>query len=79
MNTLLNQNKAIQYEAFLHLSLFILMPIESTAIRIVLQTNHKNLTEFIKNFQNEKDDENFMALKNRMREILDDLVWLSSV
>ena len=74
MTTVLNQNKAIQYEAFLHLSLFILMPIEATSIRVVLQTNHKNLTEFIKNFQNEKDDENLRALKNRMREILDDLV-----
>lgn len=74
MTTVLNQNKAIQYEAFLHLSLFILMPIETTSIRVVLQTNHKNLTEFIKNFQNEKDDENLLALKNRMREILDELV-----
>ena len=29
LNTVLNQNKAIAYEAFLHLSLFILMPVES--------------------------------------------------
>ena len=36
MKTVLNQNKNIQYEAFLHLSLFILMPIESEKIKHVL-------------------------------------------
>jgi hypothetical protein len=50
------------------------MPIECTSIRVILQTNHSNLTEFIKNFQNERDDEDFRALKNKIREILDDLV-----
>jgi len=36
LNTVLNLNKAIVYEAFLHLSLFILMPIESEGIKYIL-------------------------------------------
>jgi hypothetical protein len=32
------------------------------------------LTEFIKNFQNEREDEDFKALKSKIREILDEIV-----
>ena len=50
MNTVLNQNKAIAYEAFLLLSLFILSPIETESIRYMLYQNKKTLNEFIINF-----------------------------
>jgi len=50
MVTVLNQNKGIQYEAFLLLSLFILVPIENEAVQYILKMNKKDLTEFIKNF-----------------------------
>jgi Mo25-like len=51
MVTVLNQNKGIQYEAFLLLSLFILMPQENDAVSYTLKMNKGNLTDFIKNFQ----------------------------
>jgi hypothetical protein len=51
------------------------MPMECETIRNVIKTNHKNLTEFIINFQNDREDGDFTLLKNRMREILDELVW----
>lgn len=50
LNTVLNQNKAIAYEAFLLLSLFILSPIETESIRYMLYQNKKTLNEFIMNF-----------------------------
>lgn len=73
MVTVLNQNKGIQYEAFLLLSLFILMPQENQAIRYILKMNKSNLTDFIKSFQLDREEADFKALKNRMREVLDDL------
>jgi hypothetical protein len=55
MVTVLNQNKGIQYEAFLLLSLFILMPHQDEdKVKQILRTNQKNLNEFIKSFQNER-------------------------
>ena len=51
------------------------MPIESEAILKILKTNHKNLTEFIMSFQNDREAD-FQVLKNRMREILDELDWV---
>jgi len=47
LTTVLNQNKAIAYEAFLHLSLFILMPLESQGIKYILYQNKQMLNEFI--------------------------------
>jgi len=73
MVTVLNQNKAIQYEAFLLLSLFILMPLESHAVKLILEMNKGNLKDFIKNFQHDREEPEFKALKNKMREILDDI------
>ena len=73
LNTVLNQNKAIAYEAFLHLSLFILMPVESQGIKYILYQNKKMLNEFIINFQNDREDPNFASLKNAMRELLNDI------
>jgi acid phosphatase family membrane protein YuiD len=73
MVTVLSQNKGIQYEAFLLLSLFILMPMESQAVKYTLEMNKQNLNDFIKNFQQERDEADFKALKNRMREILDEM------
>ena len=73
MVTVLNQNKAIQYEAFLLLSLFILMPLENQAVRYILEMNKGNLKDFIKNFQHDREEQEFKALKNKMREILDDM------
>ena len=73
MVTVLNQNKAIQYEAFLLLSLFVLMPLEVPAVKYILEMNKANLNDFIKNFQQDRDESEFKALKNRMREILDEI------
>jgi hypothetical protein len=73
MVTVLNQNKAIQYEAFLLLSLFILMPLENHAVKYILEMNKGNLKDFIKNFQHDREEAEFKALKNKMREILDDI------
>ena len=73
MVTVLNQNKAIQYEAFLLLSLFVLMPLEVAAVKYILEMNKSNLNDFIKNFQQDRDESEFKALKNRMREILDEI------
>ncbi len=39
----------------------------------ILKMNRGNLTDFIKNFQQDRDEADFKALKNRMREVLDDL------
>lgn len=39
MVTVLNQNKGIQYEAFLLLSLFILMPLENEAVKYTIKMN----------------------------------------
>lgn len=50
MVTVLSQNKGIQYEAFLLLSLFILMPMESQAVKYTIEMNKQNLNDFIKNF-----------------------------
>jgi hypothetical protein len=50
MVTILNQNKGIQYEAFLLLSLFILVPLENEAVRYILIMNKQNLVDFIKTF-----------------------------
>lgn len=47
MVTVLNQNKGIAYEAFLLLSLFVLMPKEDDKVANVLLTNRKNLLDFI--------------------------------
>lgn len=55
------------------LSLFILMPQENQAVQYTLKMNRANLTDFIKNFQQDRDEADFKALKNRMREVLDDL------
>lgn len=56
------------------LSLFILMPLDDNdQVRYILKMNKANLTDFIKGFQNERDDADFVALKNRMREVLDEL------
>jgi hypothetical protein len=73
MVTVLNQNKGIQYEAFLLLSLFILMPHETEAVRYTLKMNRGQLSDLIKNFQQDRDEADFKALKNRMREVLDDM------
>jgi hypothetical protein len=54
MITVLNENKGIAYEAFLLLSLFILMPKEEEKVINVLRTNKRNLNEFIKNFQTDR-------------------------
>ena len=80
MKTLLNENKGIQYEAFLLLSLYIMLPKSNEKATQILQTNKKHLNEFIKTFQNERgkynnfidlEEEEFYALKNKMRECLD--------
>jgi len=49
------------------------MPIESESIRYVLYQNKKNLIELIKDFQNDRDEQNFHSLKNTMREVLNDI------
>ena len=52
------------------------MPIESESIRYVLYQNKKNLIELIKDFQNDRDEQNFHSLKNTMREVLNDIeIW----
>lgn len=50
MVTVLNQNKGIQYEAFLLLSLFILMPLENEAVKYTIKMNKGQLSDLIKNF-----------------------------
>lgn len=35
--------------------------------------NSGNLTDFIKNFQQDRDEADFKALKNKMREVLDEI------
>jgi hypothetical protein len=49
------------------------MPIESHAVRMILEMNKANLKDFIKNFQHDREEVEFKALKNKMREILDEL------
>lgn len=74
MQTVLNENKGIAYEAFLLLSLFIMMPHqEGSKTTTILVNNQKMLFDFIGNFQPERDDDEFFGLKNRMREALQDL------
>lgn len=74
MNTVLDQNKAIQYEAFLLLSLFILVePTEGSGTQPILLKNKKMLFDFIGTFQNDKEEADFYTLKNAMREILQNM------
>ena len=74
MQTVLNENKSIAYEAFLLLSLFILTPHhEGSKTATILYNNQKMLFDFIGNFQPEKDDTDFITLKNKMRESLQQL------
>lgn len=71
MVDLLNENKSIQYEAFLLLSLFLLVPQPegSEAIPILLK-NKGMLDRFIEEFQNEREEEGFKELKTAMRHSL---------
>jgi len=50
MNLVLNQNKGIQYEAFLLLSLFILMPRDDEKVFQILKKNKAMLIDFISDF-----------------------------
>jgi len=50
MTLVLNQNKGIQYEAFLLLSLFILMPKGDDKVYNILKNNKTMLIEFIEKF-----------------------------
>lgn len=50
MTLVLNQNKCIQYEAFLLLSLFILMPKDDEKVYNILKNNKEMLIEFIEKF-----------------------------
>lgn len=51
MGTVLDQNKGIQYEAFLLLSLFILMPMDDNlTVKNILIRNQANLNDFIRGF-----------------------------
>jgi hypothetical protein len=49
------------------------MPQENQAVQYTLKMNRGNLNDFIKNFQQDRDEPDFKALKNRMREVLDEL------
>jgi hypothetical protein len=49
------------------------MPQETEGVRFILMTNKHNLIEFIRDFQNTREEPEFIALKNRMREVLDDM------
>lgn len=49
------------------------MPLENHAVRYILEMNKGNLKDFIKNFQHDREEQEFKALKNKMREILDDM------
>jgi hypothetical protein len=49
------------------------MPQESEGVRFILMTNKLNLIDFIRDFQTTREEPEFIALKNRMREVLDDI------
>lgn len=50
MKLVLNENKGIQYEAFLLLSLFILMPREDEKVSTIITKNKSMLIDFIEKF-----------------------------
>jgi calcium binding protein 39 len=54
MKLVLNENKGIQYEAFLLLSLFILMPKEDERVSTIITKNKAMLIDFIEKFQNDR-------------------------
>eukprot|EP00347_Sterkiella_histriomuscorum_P000597 403375236 len=74
MVDLLNENKSIQYEAFLLLSMFLLVPQpdDSESVPILIK-NRGMLDKFIIEFQNDREEDNFKELKNAMRESLQQL------
>lgn len=51
------------------------MPQETEGVRFILMTNKLNLIDFIRDFQTTREEPEFIALKNRMREVLDDM-WI---
>jgi hypothetical protein len=50
MITVHSETKGIQYEAFLLLSLFILMPDKEEKVHQILNNNRQKLNDFIKDF-----------------------------
>lgn len=50
MKLVLDENKGIQYEAFLLLSLFILIPKEDEKVYNILKKNKKMLIDYIEKF-----------------------------
>lgn len=49
------------------------MPIANESVRYTLQMNRNNLNDFIRTFQTEREEADFIALKNKMREVLNDM------
>lgn len=63
MNMLKNKSKAIQFEAFHVFKVFVANPKQTYPVKLVLWNNKKRLIKFLKDFQKEKEDDQFINEK----------------
>jgi len=64
MNLLRGPSKTIQFEAFHVFKVFVANPKKSPPVLDILVRNRTKLIEFLKNFQRDKDDDQFAEEKN---------------
>ncbi|KAI0300524.1 mo25 protein [Multifurca ochricompacta] len=62
MNLLRDKSKNIQFEAFHVFKVFVANPKKPPQIEAILRRNKEKLLVFLKNFHNDKDDEQFMIV-----------------
>mmetsp|Transcript_6194 Transcript_6194/g.24125 ORF Transcript_6194/g.24125 Transcript_6194/m.24125 type:complete len:159 (-) Transcript_6194:102-578(-) len=73
MNLLRDKHANIQYEAFHVFKVFVANPNKSEGVLRVLLNNKQKLVTFLSNFQNEKEEEQFMEEKQLLIRTLEAL------
>eukprot|EP01006_Ploeotia_vitrea_P031161 TRINITY_DN63451_c1_g8_i1.p1 TRINITY_DN63451_c1_g8~~TRINITY_DN63451_c1_g8_i1.p1 ORF type:complete len:335 (-),score=169.89 TRINITY_DN63451_c1_g8_i1:57-1061(-) len=73
MNLLRGHTKVIQFEAFHVFKIFVANPQKSKPITDILLRNRQKLIEFLKKFQTDKDDDQFIDEKKILLQALDKL------
>ncbi|PWN50429.1 Mo25-like protein [Violaceomyces palustris] len=71
MNLLRDRSKNIQFEAFHVFKVFVANPKKPPVIENILRRNRERLVQFLSNFHNDKDDEQFVDEKQYVLQIIE--------
>lgn len=71
MNLLKDKSKNIQFEAFHVFKVFVANPKKPPVIENILRRNRERLVQFLSNFHNDKDDEQFVDEKQYVLQIIE--------